>query len=168
MKRDSIILIGMAGVGKSTIGRRLAVGLDYRFVDLDTYITGKFSRTIQEIIDKEGEAAFLEVEKQCMYEIELKHAVVAPGGSIIYHSDLMDYLGRRSTRVYLSDSFASISDRVADQPRRGIIGLKKKTLKQIFGERLERYVTYADLEMDCRDKQPEPIVQEIIAWLKEE
>ncbi|MEE8399062.1 MAG: shikimate kinase [Desulfobacterales bacterium] len=167
MKHDSIILIGMAGVGKSTIGRQLAVALDYRFIDLDTYITERYDRTLQEIIDKEGEAAFSEVERQCMYEIELRRVVVAPGGSIIYHSDLMDYLGQRSTRVYLSDSFANISDRVVDQPRRGIVGLKEKTLEQIFDERIERYSAYADLEMDCRDKQPESIVQEIIAWLKE-
>lgn len=168
MKHDSIILIGMAGVGKSTIGRQLAVALDYDFIDLDIYIVEKFNRTIQDIIDGEGESAFLEKEEQCMYEIELKRIVAAPGGSIIYHSDLMAYLRCRSRLVYLEDSFATITNRVADQPRRGIVGLKEKTLKQVYDERIGRYSAFADFEIDCRNRQPEQLTREIMTWLQKE
>lgn len=168
MKHDSIILIGMAGVGKSTIGRQLAAALGYDFIDLDIYIAEKFNRALQDIIDWEGEAAFSEKEKQCMYEIELKRIVAAPGGSIIYHSDLMAYLRCRSRLVYLEDSFATISDRVADQPRRGIVGLKEKTLKQVYDERIGRYSACADFEIDCRNRQPEQLTREIMTWLQKE
>lgn len=162
MKKDSIILIGMAGVGKSTVGRQLSSALKYRFIDLDIYIEEKYTQTLQNIIEDEGETAFLQKEKQCMYEIELNRTVVAPGGSIIYHPDLMEYLGGQSTLVFLDDSIRNISKRVADQSGRGIVGLKDKTLRQIFDERIERYTKYADIIIDCRNKLPEQVTQEII------
>lgn len=162
MKKDSIILIGMAGVGKSTVGRQLSSALKYRFIDLDIYVEEKYNQTLQNIIEDEGETAFLQKEKQCMYEIKLKRTVVAPGGSIIYHPDLMEYLGGQSTLVFLDDSIVNISKRVADQSGRGIVGLKDKTLRQIFDERIERYTKYADIIIDCRNKLPEQVTQEII------
>jgi len=167
MRHDSIILIGMAGVGKSTVGRELSVALDYRFVDLDVYIEEKLGRAIQDIIDEEGESAFSEKERQCMYEVDLHRTVVAPGGSIIYHSDLMADLGRRTTLVYLEDAFANISSRLTDRSRRGIVGLKGKSLKQIFDEREPLYSANAHVTIDCRQKQLGEITQEIIQWLQE-
>lgn len=166
MKKDSIILIGMAGVGKSTVGRRLSVALNYRFIDLDTYIIEKNQKTPQEIIDASGESAFLEIEEQCMLEVEWHQTVVAPGGSIIYHSDLMVDLGHRATMVYLDDSFANISCRITNASGRGIVGLRDKTLRQIFDERAGQYRLYADVTLDCRDKLPEQITEEIIEWLE--
>ena len=92
MKNESIVLIGMAGVGKSTIGTTLAQALAFGFLDVDNYIFQKDGKRIQEIIDSEGEEALLQIEKRRMYEINLPGMVVAPGGSVIYHSDLMSYL----------------------------------------------------------------------------
>ena len=166
MKNDSILLIGMAGVGKSTVGRQLSIATNHRFIDLDTYIEEKYNRTIQDIIDGEGESAFAQKEKQCMYEIQLHRTVVAPGGSIIYYPEIMAYLGDHTTLVYLEDSFANISNRITDQFSRGIVGLKEKTLRQIFDERRALYATYADFTIDCRGKTPEQITQEIIRWLQ--
>ena len=166
MKNDSIILIGMAGVGKSTVGRQLSIALDYRFFDLDIYIEKKCNQTIQDIIDEEGESAFAQKEKECMYEIQLQRTVVAPGGSIIYHPDLMAYLADHSLVIYLEDAFANISKRLADPSGRGIVGLKEKSLRQIFDERKERYAACADLTIDCRNKTPEQVTGEIIEWLR--
>lgn len=168
MKKDNVILIGMAGVGKSTVGRQLSGALNYRFVDLDAYIVEKDHRTPQEIIDASGESAFLEKERECMLEIELDQTVVAPGGSIIYHSGLLADLGCQATLVYLEDSFANISNRITDQYSRGIVGLKDKTLRQVFDERVDRYRECADITIDCRSKLPEQITREIIQWLQRE
>jgi len=162
VKNNSIILIGMAGVGKSTVGRQLSGALKYRFIDLDLYIKEKYSRSHQNIIEDEGETAFLQKEKRCMYEIELNRTVVAPGGSIIYHFDLMEYLGGQSTLIFLDDSVANISKRMADQSGRGIVGLKDKTFRQIFEERIELYTKYADITINCRNKLPEQVTQEIL------
>ena len=131
MKKESIILIGMAGVGKSAVGKSLSEALGFNFIDLDEYILEKDGKTIQEIIDDEGEEAFLQLEKQRMYEIGLTRRVIAPGGSIIYHSDLMEYLRQCATLVYLEDSFENIAERLISVSTRGIVGLSNKSLRQI-------------------------------------
>ncbi len=166
MRHESIVLIGMAGVGKSTVGRALSHVLGYRFLDLDICLEEIYGQTPQEIIDGEGETAFLEKEKRCMQDIALNRTVVAPGGSIIYHPDLMTDLGHRSNLVYLDDSFENISTRVTNLASRGIVGLKDRTLRQVLDERLALYSTHAHIKIDCRDKRPEQITQEVAQWLE--
>ena len=162
MKSESIVLIGMAGVGKSTIGNSLAKALGFDFIDVDDYISKKEGKTLQEIIDAEGEEAFLEIEKRRMHEIDLTRRVVAPGGSIIYHADLMEYLKQHSTLVYLDDSFENIQGKLTDAPIRGIVGLKSKSLRQIYDERRHLYLKYADITLNCLAKSQDQIVKEIL------
>jgi len=162
MKNESIVLIGMAGVGKSTIGVSLAKALRFKFTDLDEYILEKDGKTIQKIIDDEGEEAFLQLEKRRMYEIDLIHKVVAPGGSIIYHDDLMKYLKQNSILAYLDNSFENIEEKLIDKLDRGIVGLKSKSLKQIYDERRPLYSKYADIILDCQGKSRTQLVREIL------
>jgi len=162
MKSESIVLIGMAGVGKSTIGNSLAKALGFDFIDVDDYISKKEGKTLQEIIDAEGEEAFLEIEKRRMHEIDLTRRVVAPGGSIIYHADLMEYLKQHSTLVYLDDSFENIEEKLTDALIRGIVGLKSKSLRQIYDERRPLYLKYADITLNCLGKSQDRIVSEIL------
>lgn len=161
MKRDSIILIGMAGVGKSTIGISLAKALGFSFIDVDEYILEQDGKTIQEIIDDEGEEALLQLEKRRMYQIDLRRRVIAPGGSIIYHADLMEYLKQNSTLVYLDDSFENIEEKLSGGLNRGIVGLKSKSLRQIYQERRPLYSEYADITINCQDKSQPQQVREI-------
>jgi len=162
MKKESIILIGMAGVGKSAVGKSLSEALGFNFIDLDEYILEKDGKTIQEIIDDEGEEAFLQLEKQRMYEIGLSRRVIAPGGSIIYHSDLMEYLRQCATLVYLEDSFENIAERLISVSTRGIVGLRNKSLRQIYDERRPLYSKYADITVKCQGKSQEQLVREIL------
>ncbi|MBU2536076.1 MAG: shikimate kinase [Chloroflexota bacterium] len=162
MKSESIVLIGMAGVGKSTIGMALAEDLGFDFIDVDDYILQKDGKRIQEIIDSEGEGALLQVEKRRMLEIQLPRMIVAPGGSIIYHPDLMDYLKGNAVLIYLDDSFANIEAKLVGGLDRGIVGLRYKTLRQIYEERRPLYFKYADITIDCRRKEQDEIVAEIL------
>ena len=162
MKSESIVLIGMAGVGKSTIGIALAEDLGFDFIDVDDYILQKDGKRIQEIIDGEGEEALLQVEKRRMFEIKLPGMVLAPGGSIIYHSDLMDYLKENAVLIYLDDSFANIEAKLVGGLDRGIVGLRYKSLRQIYEERRPLYFKYADIIIDCRGKEQNEIVTEIL------
>lgn len=162
MKSESIVLIGMAGVGKSTIGMALAADLGFDFIDVDDYILQKDGKRIQEIIDSEGEKALLQVEKRRMFEIRLPEMVLAPGGSIIYHPDLMDYLKENAVLIYLDDSFANIEAKLVGGLDRGIVGLRYKTLRQIYEERRPLYFKYADITIDCRRKEQDEIVAEIL------
>ncbi|MEE9399420.1 MAG: shikimate kinase [Dehalococcoidales bacterium] len=162
MKSNSIVLIGMAGVGKSTIGTGLSQTLGYTFIDLDTYILEKDGKTVQQIIDDNGEDALLRLEKQRMYEIDLAQVVVAPGGSIIYHHDLMEYLKQHSTLVYLDDSFENIEEKLTNVLARGIVGLRNKSLRQIYDERRPLYSQYADTIINCQGKLQDQLIKEIL------
>jgi shikimate kinase len=162
MKSESIVLIGMAGVGKSTIGVSLSEALAFDFIDVDNYIVEKDGKTAHEIIDSEGEESFLQIEKRRMYEIDLAHRVVAPGGSIIYHSDLMEYLKECSTLVFLDDSFEDIEGRLPSLSARGIVGLKNKSLREIYDERRPLYIKYADIAIKCQGKSQDKLAREIL------
>ena len=162
MKSESIVLIGMAGVGKSTTGMSLAKALGFSFIDVDEYILQKDGKTIQEIIDEEGEEALLQLEKRRMYEIDLRRKVLAPGGSIIYHPDLMEYLKQNSILVYLDDSFENIEAKLVGGLDRGIVGLKSKSLRQIYEERKSLYAKYAEITINCQGKSQAQQVKEIL------
>ena len=162
MKNQSIVLIGMAGVGKSTVGLSLAKTLGFTFIDVDKYIWEKDGKTIQEIIDSEGDEALLRLEKRRMYEISLPRKVLAPGGSIIYHPDLMEYLNQNSVLVYLKDSLENIEAKLTGEWDRGIVGLKNKSLRQIYDEREPLYSEHADITVNCHGKSQDQLAEEIL------
>ncbi|MFC1903957.1 shikimate kinase [Chloroflexota bacterium] len=162
MKNESIVLIGMAGVGKSTVGLSLAKALGFTFIDVDKYIWEKDGKTIQEIIDGEGDEALLQLEKRRMQEINLSRKVLAPGGSIIYHPDLMEYLKQNSVLIYLEDSLKNIEAKLTGEWDRGIVGLKNKSLRKIYNERELLYAKYADITINCQGKPRSQIVKEIL------
>lgn len=164
MKTDSIVLIGMAGAGKSTLGALLAEALGFSFTDLDDYILEKEQKTIQQIIDDKGEEVFLQIEKRRMREIDLTQRVVAPGGSIVYHPGLMEFLRQHATIVYLDDSLENIEERLKGVVEsRGIVGLRGKSLRQLYNERKHLYSSYADITVSCRGKPREELLGEILA-----
>ncbi|MBN1191795.1 MAG: shikimate kinase [Dehalococcoidales bacterium] len=165
MKNNSVVLIGMAGAGKSTVGVRLADVLGFSFIDLDVYIREKENSSIQDIINKQGEEVLLELEQRCMFEIELNRRVIAPGGSVVYLSDLMAYLERNAVLVYLEDLFENLEKRIKNAPERGIVGLKSKTLRQVYDERAPLYAAYADCTINLAGKSPEHVVEEIACYL---
>ena len=88
--------------------------------------------------------------------------MVSPGGSIIYHSDLMEYLRQHSTLVYLDDSFENIEERLTSVSARGVVGLKNKSLGQIYDERRPLYFKYADITLNCQGKSQDQIAREIL------
>lgn len=162
MKTQSITLIGMAGAGKTTIGRALAGIAGLSFLDLDVYIQEKDGSTIQEIIDKKGERAFLQLEARRLREIDLQCKVLAPGGSIIYNPQAISYLKEHSLLVFLDESYENIEARVQKTPHRGVIGLHDKTLRQVFDERRPLYLKYADIIINPSGRTPEQIAGEIL------
>lgn len=162
MKNNSIILIGMAGVGKSTSGKLLAEMLEFEFVDVDLLLANQNKKTLQELLDALGDDGFLQMEKQVMDCLELAHRVVAPGGSIIYNRDLMESLKQKAILVYLKDSFENIKKREKERGTGGVIGVKTKTFKEVFAEREPLYEKYADIIINVSDKSPAQVTEEII------
>jgi len=160
--KEGVVLIGMAGAGKSTIGSALAKTLGFSFTDLDEYIREKDGKTVQDIINSRGEEALLQMEKQSMYEIDMNRRVIAPGGSIIYHADLMEYLKHQSVLIYLDDTFENIERKLKNAPTRGIVGFKSKSLREIYDERRPLYSKYSHIIVHLAGKSPEQVISEIV------
>lgn len=161
----NITLIGMSGVGKSYIGKKLAEKLNYNFIDLDEEIKKKTKLNLQYIIEKFGEKVFIEIEKNTALQLgSIQNCVISPGGSIVYSKHTMNYLKEISTVVYLVDSFQKIKNKIIKViDNRGIIGLKKKSFKMLYEERKPLYEKYADILIKMPEyKGPEDIVENII------
>ena len=148
----NITLIGMAGVGKSFIGKKLAKKLNYDFIDIDELIEKKTNLKLQQIIDKFGERYFLKVETKIIMNLsDAINTVISPGGSIVYSKSAMEFLKEKSIVVYLEDSFENINKRVKNQKTRGIVGLKNKDFETLFDERNKLYKKYADVVIKMRN-----------------
>jgi shikimate kinase len=144
----NITLIGMAGAGKSVIGKALAKKLGYRFIDTDKIIERTINMKLYRIIEKLGEEKFLRMEEVTIRRLKIDRGVViSPGGSIIYSPRAMAYLKKHSRIVFLETSLANINRRVKNKSRRGIVGLKKKGFKGVFEERKPLYKKYADVSI---------------------
>ena len=108
MQHNNIILIGMPGVGKSTIGVILAKLLGYQFVDADLLIQQQEKKLLKDIINERGTDGFIEVENRVNAGIVAEHTVIATGGSVVYGKEAMRHLKEIGTVVYLEVSYDTI------------------------------------------------------------
>ena len=148
MKKDNVILIGMPGVGKSTVGVDLAKILGYHFIDTDLVIQEKEGRLLKEIIAAEGNDGFLHIEDRINAELEAEHSVIAPGGSVIYGGNAMRHFKEIGTVVYLKASYEMINERLSNLEGRGVVLKEGQTLKDLYDERCILYEKYADFTVD--------------------
>jgi shikimate kinase len=150
----NITLIGMAGAGKSTIGRALAKHLGYTFIDVDHLIREKTGMPLQTLIDKEGDLAFIRFEEEAILRIEkVDRSVISPGGSVIYSEKAMTHLKTISKIIFLDTAFRSIAKRLPNARKRGIVGLRDMSLKELFEERMVLYQKYADFSIKLNGKE---------------
>ena len=175
MNNRNITLIGMAGVGKSAVGKKLASKLHYKFIDIDPIIEKHMEMKLQHIIDKFGDAEFIRIEENSILNLKrgngnqngLDKLILSPGGSIVYSPRAMGFLRKNSTVVFLDGSMESILERVHNLPTRGIVGLKNKTFEELFDERLVLYRRYANFTVELQpDFESSKVAEWIIKKLK--
>jgi shikimate kinase len=144
----------MAGAGKSTIGRALAKHLGYTFIDVDHLIREKTGMPLQTLIDKEGDLAFIRFEEEAILRLEqVDRSVISPGGSVIYSEKAMTHLKAISKIIFLDTAFRSIAKRLPNARKRGIVGLRDRSLKELFEERMVLYQKYADFSIKLNGKE---------------
>jgi shikimate kinase len=147
----NITLIGMAGVGKSTIGSTIAVYFGLEFIDTDVLIKKKMGSSLQSLIEKNGDEAFMKLEEKTILDLPRREqCLISTGGSVIYSEKAINYLKEWSTVVLLEDSFENIASRIIDPESRGLVGLKNGNLRELFRQRRKLYLRYADLRIDLR------------------
>lgn len=159
----NIVLIGMPGVGKSTVGVVLAKNMGYSFVDSDLLIQEQEGKLLHEIICEMGTDGFNEVENRVNASICVDRAVIATGGSVVYGEQAMAHLKQIGTVVYLSLPLAELTERLGDLNERGVSMREGQTLDDLFRERTPLYERYADITIDCENKRIREIVQMIRA-----
>ena len=160
----NITLIGMAGAGKSTIGRALAKRLNYTFIDVDCLITEKTGMTLQALIDKQGDSALIKFEEEAILKLlKIEKCIISPGGSVVYSEKAMEHLKKVSKIIFLDASFRSIVKRIRNARNRGIVGLGDRSLRELFEERTILYKRYADFSIKVKGREEIPeIVENII------
>lgn len=163
MNKSNIILIGMPGVGKSTVGVVLAKILGFHFVDTDLVIQEKEGRLLKEIIAQEGNEGFIKIEEKINAELEAEHSVIAPGGSVVYGDRAMRHFKEIGTVVYLKASYEAISARLSNLKGRGVVLKEGQTLKNLYDERCILYERYADITVDEGDRALSDIAGDIVA-----
>ena len=148
MQKDNIVLIGMPGVGKSTVGVILAKVLGYQFIDADLVIQEQEKRLLREIIAEEGPDGFIAVENRINSEIESHHSVIATGGSVVYGKEAMEHLRQIGTVIYLKLDYQTVKRRLGNLKARGVVLEEGQTLHDLYCERIPYYEKYADITVE--------------------
>ena len=164
---DNVILIGMPGVGKSTLGVLLAKALGYRFRDTDLVLQAQEGRLLREIIAAEGIDGFLALEGRVCGSLQADRSVIATGGSVVYSPEAMAHLRSMGTVVYLKLGYNALARRLGSLKKRGVILRPGQTLKTLYQERTPLYAQYAHLTVDCGGQDVEQSVALILQRLRE-
>lgn len=159
--RDNVVLIGMPGAGKSTVGVVLAKKLGYSFVDSDLVIQEQYGKLLHELIEENGVEGFWKLENQVNCSLAPHRSVVATGGSAVYGDEAMRHLREVGTVVYLELSCEEIASRLGDLSERGVTLRPGQTLSELYGERIPLYEKYAHMTVSCDRKMLREIVHEI-------
>ena len=163
---NNIILIGMPGAGKSTIGVLLAKTIGFDFLDSDLVIQRQTNKKLIETINEKGMQGFLDIENDVLSKISAKNTVIATGGSAVYGKEAMKNLKSIGKVVYLKLTSEEIEKRVTNIKTRGIVMHKGQTLSELFDEREPLYEEYADVTVDCNNLSAEECIAKIIESLK--
>lgn len=167
MEKDNIILIGMPGVGKSTIGVILAKVKGYRFVDADLLIQEAEGKLLREIIAEKGTDGFIEVENRVNSQIDAHKSVIATGGSVVYGKEAMEHLKSIGTVVYLKQNLRPLERRLRNIKGRGVVLRPGQTISDLYRERTQLYEKYADIIVDEYKLNVEETLEAVLQALEE-
>lgn len=162
---DNLVLIGMFGSGKSTVGKILAEKLRYTFVDVDHLIERKFRKPLQKVLDDLGMKKFMKMEDETLQALRYWHCVVSPGGSAVYYPQGMRQLKNLGPRIFLKVPLEELKRRLPDWSNRGVVCRGGNTLPALYRERAPLFKKYADITIDTPRKSAEKIASEILKEL---
>lgn len=157
----NVILIGMPGAGKSTVGVVLAKRLGYTFLDSDLVIQQKYGKLLHELIREHGVEGFWKIENDVNAGLTCDRTVIATGGSAIYGAEAMEHLRSIGTVVYLRLTLSQIEERLGDLTERGVTLREGQDLKALYEERTPLYEKYAHVIIDCDGQKVRELVTRI-------
>ena len=161
----SITLIGMAGAGKSTIGKQLAKLLDFNFLDGDLIIEERINQSIQNFLDQHGGKEFTKIEEEVLLSINIDKTILATGGSAVLSDNAMQFLRKESEVIFLDVTYENISKRILNLSERGLVREPNQSLQETYDERLSLYRKYADYVV-VNDGDIDSCLKQIVALTK--
>lgn len=168
MTKDNVILIGMPGAGKSTVGVVLAKKLGFRFVDSDLVIQEQYGKLLHELIEEHGIEGFWKIEEEINSSLDMHKSVIATGGSAVYGAKAMEHLREIGTVVYLKLPYHEIVERLGDLTARGVTLYPGQTLMDLYKERAPLYEKYAHIVVDCDRKYLRQVAAEVAQLYKDD
>lgn len=165
--KSNIVLIGMPGSGKSTVGIILAKMMAKNFVDTDVLIQLEENRTLQEIVDGEGHMALRHIEERVLLGVNHRHHVIATGGSAAYSHKAMNHLSRNGIIIFLNADLPCLRSRIQNYETRGLAKKPDQTFQDLFEERFQLYTRYADITVDCSQLSQEQVCWKIMSEIEE-
>ena len=145
----NIVLIGMPGCGKSTVGVVLAKTTGLSFLDTDLLIQDREQLLLQQVIDAKGLSYFMKAEEEALCSVQCDNTVIATGGSAVYSEQAMRHLKSLGVVVYISLSLQEVEKRLNNLATRGVAGAADKSLAELYAERIPLYEQYADFIIPC-------------------
>jgi len=161
--KANLVLIGMPGSGKSTVGVVLAKQTSRNFVDTDVLIQTSQQRTLQDIVDNDGYAALRQIEEDVILGLAVQSHVIATGGSAVYSPRAMAHLKANGVVVFLEVDLATLESRVGDFSTRGLAGPPGQSFAELFAERYELYRKHADITINAAGLSHEGVASRINA-----
>lgn len=159
---QSLILIGMPGAGKSTLGLLLAKNLAKDFVDTDLLIQLEYRKTLQDILHERGYMALRDAEEQTLLKAQYPNHIIATGGSAVYSATGMRHLKQFGPIVFLDAGIDVLEGRINNMETRGIARPAGQSFADVYAERRPLYLRYADIVIDCNHKTQEQLLDEVI------
>jgi len=163
---ENIILIGMPGAGKSTVGVILAKVMGFQFIDSDLLIQEQEQMLLQDIIAKKGLQGMLDIENQVNCDILKDRCVIATGGSVIYGKQAMEHLRKIGVVVYIKWDFVTIDNRLENIKQRGVVFREDQTLEALYEERCPLYEKYAHIIINGEGENEESIMEKIVTEVR--
>lgn len=160
----NIVLVGLMGAGKSTVGKIIAEKLLYRFVDTDELIVKKAGISINEIFAQLGESNFRLLESQVIKEVSSSFdQIVSTGGGAVINPENVCALKSGGLLVYLRSSAENLFERIKGDSGRPLLQIENplKKLQSLLDER-SKYYEQADIIVDVCGRTPQEIADEII------
>lgn len=168
---ESIVLLGMMGAGKTTVGKLLSANLNFEFIDIDQSIERNTGMTINDIFDKKGEKYFRMLEKEQLAEcLKMNNAVIAAGGGIVELEDNIDLLNKsKFIKIYLKASPEELCKRLENYiDDRPLLRTEKNIIEKMEGlydKRKSLYEKVSGIMVSTNGLKEEQIVDKIIKEL---
>lgn len=160
--KSNIVLIGMPGSGKSTVGIILAKQMARRFMDTDVLIQNREKRSLQDIVDVDGHLGLRTIEEKILLTIRCRNHIIATGGSAAYSDPAMRHLGKDGTIVFLQASIEALRKRIHNYETRGLAKRPEQSFQDLFDERLQLYKRYADITIESSELTQDMVCDRII------